>query len=69
MREYDRCLRDGQCVPHHIGRDVREIDKHSESVHLLNDCTAEFAETVVADGEAAALILNLGGVGPVDRGG
>src|SRR5258707_11154697 len=47
MRKNHRRFRYVECVTHRPGRHVREIDEHSQSVHLSYDFLSKFGETTV----------------------
>ena len=45
--EDHRRRRDGDRLPHRLGRHVREVDQHAEPVHLAHHLLAEAGETAV----------------------
>lgn len=38
VREYDGSSRDREHLSHNVVRDMRQIDQHSDSIHLVNHC-------------------------------
>src|SRR4029079_3385539 len=49
MRSYDRRSRYVEHIVHYFDRDVRDVDKHAEPVHLSDNVFAKIRKAVILD--------------------